>query len=160
MANVLLSVAIYSAQFFCVKGEVEIRKSATTLLPSRGKSTLTPVVLAQQTDLIYHAVDTEMRKQLTNEMTGRVDSDSSGLLQEANQLLNRRYNFRFYTNKGPILSLAFAMVEPGDLVCRRTIVLASGPHSAEPVFALVIPPYRPSNSTRQELFRLVGVCVD
>ncbi|CAN9208252.1 unnamed protein product [Alternaria alternata] len=70
-----------------------------------------------------------------------------------------QHAFRLDTSDELIFGLAFVRVEPGDLVFRRNTTSDPG-LVAEPVCALVIRPYRSSSSPRQDLFRLVGVCVD
>jgi hypothetical protein len=154
----VLSVAIYSAKFSCVKSEGGVNRLPTTLLPSREEETWT-VSLDRQTDLIHRIIDTEMRKQLPNAMIAPADFDSAHLLQEANQLLDGQYAFLLDTSDELIFGLAFVRVEPGDLVFRRKTTLAPG-LVVEPVCALVIRPYRSPSSPRRDLFRLVGACVD
>lgn len=155
----VLSVAMYSARFLGIKSEVEVDKLSTMLLPSGEESTRWTVLLDRQIDLVRRTIDTEMRKQLPNATIAPADFDSTRLLQEANQLLDGQYAFCLDTSDELIFGLAFVRVEPGDLVFRRKTTLDPG-LVAEPVCALVIRPYRSSSSPRQDIFRLVGVCVD
>jgi hypothetical protein len=159
LASPVLSVAMYSARFLGIKSETEVNKLSTTLLPSDGESTRWTVLLGRQIDLVHRTIDTEMRKQLPNAMIAPADFNSTRLLQEANQLLDGQYAFCLDTSDGLIFGVAFVRVEPGDLVFRRKTTLPPG-LVVEPVCALVIRPYRSSSSPRQDLYRLVSVCVD
>jgi hypothetical protein len=155
----VLSVAMYSAEFLGFRSEPKIDKLSTMLLPSGEESTRWTVLLGRQIDLVRRTIDTEMRKQLPNATIAPTDFDSTRLLQEANQLLDGQHAFRLDTSDELIFGLAFVRVEPGDLVFRRNTTSDPG-LVAEPVCALVIRPYGSSSSPRQDLFRLVGVCVD
>jgi hypothetical protein len=159
LASPVLAVAMYSARFLGIKSEADVDKLSTTLLPSGEESTRWTVLLGRQIDLIHCTIDTEMRKQLPDATIVPADFDSTRLLQEANQLLDGQYAFCLDTSDELIFGLAFVRVEPGDLVFRRKTTSYPG-LVVEPVCALVIRPYRSSNSPRQDLFRLVGVCVD
>lgn len=150
---------MYSARFLGIKSEAEVDKLSTMLLPSGEESTRWTVLLGRQIDLIHRTIDTEMLKQLPDARIAPTDSDSTRLLQEANQLLDGQYAFCLDTSDELIFGLAFVRVEPGDLVFRRKTT--SDPELVvEPVCALVIRPYRSSSSPCQDLFRFVGVCVD
>lgn len=159
LASPVLAVAMYSVRFLGIKSEADVDKLSTTLLPSGEESTRWTVLLGRQIDLIHCTIDTEMRKQLPDATIVPADFDSTRLLQEANQLLDGQYAFCLDTSDELIFGLAFVRVEPGDLVFRRKTTSYPG-LVVEPVCALVIRPYRSSNSPRQDLFRLVGVCVD